>query len=421
MLSKKLATITLTSILFILIFAIILFADEPKQLETIKIYSNGVRGVIKGDNTIYYRYSETGEPKIVSSEAMEWAIKNGKTELILEAEIKQYGKDTENIHFMIGGYSPTAFAGIYGVTPLILGEPWNKNQFPDKSIKSIMNDKEGIAVIISYDTHWDYGGPGSNFNKSLEGAFKNLMSQTEYELRNIGMTENKTTITSYSTGHYLGMSYLTDPTRKEFGVVTYNAVAPNTRGSELEHIQFLSGGDAYDDIIKNSVYTTILNSNPYFRDNVNVNVYFTEQDFKQNTLSVIYYTDKKEKEAKLKDIADNYFWQVKGGNLKLYLPDATIHTDPQKIYAQLNNQTIPYYQQNETGNITYYNPNILLEVKKDQLTLQKNIKQQALVGILKNAPCGAKTGEITSLQGEINSIDQQIMELDGQLVETNSE
>jgi hypothetical protein len=61
---------------------------------------------------------------------------------------------------------------------------------------------------------------------------------------------------------------------------------------------------------------------------------------------------------------------------------------------------------------------IRLEVKKDQLTLQRNIKQNTLSGVLKNAPCGAKTTEITTMQSEINSIDQEIAQIEGQLNST---
>ncbi len=72
-------------------------------------------------------------------------------------------------------------------------------------------------------------------------------------------------------------------------------------------------------------------------------------------------------------------------------------------------------QLNETGNIAYYDPKLLLEVKRDQLTLQRNIKKNTLTGVLKNAPCGAKTTEITVLQDEINSINQEIGEIEGQI------
>jgi triacylglycerol esterase/lipase EstA (alpha/beta hydrolase family) len=63
----------------------------------------------------------------------------------------------------------------------------------------------------------------------------------------------------------------------------------------------------------------------------------------------------------------------------------------------------------------------VLEYQKDNLTLQKNMKQQSLSGILKNAPCGANTSEITGLQNEINSIGQEIVQIDGQLGELGGE
>ncbi len=338
-------------LIIIILFAILLnpsqIFGEERIVEYIRIYNNGYRAVIRNGKAIYYEQREDSL-KVKNRELAENLINSGGAKLILEAEIKQYGNKADNVNILVGGYTPT----------FIEGDTWNKNNFSDKGIRDIMNNQEGIAVVVSYDTHWDYGGPGSSFNNSLQGAFKNLMSQAEFELKNSGMTQNTTTLTSYSTGHYLAMDYLTDQTRDEFNIIGYNAVAPNIRGSVLENnFQKLEGGDAYYDIIKSSAYTAIFNSNPYFRDNVKVNVYFTTQDFKQDTFSAVYYTDEKEEKAKLKDIATNSFWQVKDEYLKLYLPDATIHTDPQKIYAQLNNQTIPYYQQNETWNITYYGKN----------------------------------------------------------------
>ncbi len=56
-----------------------------------------------------------------------------------------------------------------------------------------------------------------------------------------------------------------------------------------------------------------------------------------------------------------------------------------------------------------------LEVKKDQLTLQRNLKQQDYLALLRDAPCGAKTQEMMILHNEISSIDQRIIEIEGKL------
>lgn len=62
----------------------------------------------------------------------------------------------------------------------------------------------------------------------------------------------------------------------------------------------------------------------------------------------------------------------------------------------------------------------LLEVKKDRLTLQRNLKQREYIALLKDAPCGAKTQEMTILHNEISAIDQKIIEIEGQLRAGNS-
>jgi hypothetical protein len=62
-----------------------------------------------------------------------------------------------------------------------------------------------------------------------------------------------------------------------------------------------------------------------------------------------------------------------------------------------------------------------LEVKKDQLTLQRNLKQQDYLALLKDAPCGAKTQEMMILHNEISSIDQRIIEIEGKLKKLGNE
>ncbi|MBM3253298.1 MAG: hypothetical protein FJZ16_03475 [Candidatus Omnitrophica bacterium] len=400
---KKLALIITGLILF---DPFLLLGEEPKIIETVKIYTNGYRGIVKDGNITYYK-QEGDLIVLVNDQALaQELIDSGGAKLILEAEVKQYGSNTNNVNVLIGGYEPT----------FITGDTWNRNSFSVNSIKNIMNNQEGIAVIVSYDTHWDYGGPGSEFNKSLQGAFKNLMNQTEYDLKSIGMTENTTTITSYSTGHYLAMDYLTDQTKTEFNITEYNAVAPNLKGSVLEnYFQKLEGGRGYDDIIKNSAYTAILNSNPYFRDNVAVNAYITTEDFAQDTSSKVYYSDADTDKGKLEDIIGDCFWQVKNDLFKLYLPPNTTHTNEERIYSQLYNEYLPYYYKDQSGNIAYYDTKILLELKKDQLTLQRNTKQYALSQLMQNAPCGAKTQEMTDLNNEIDLIEQEIAQIEGQL------
>ncbi len=63
----------------------------------------------------------------------------------------------------------------------------------------------------------------------------------------------------------------------------------------------------------------------------------------------------------------------------------------------------------------------LLEVKKDQLTLQRNLKQREYLALLKDAPCGAKTQEMMILHNDISSLDQRIIEIEGQLKNLSNE
>ncbi len=63
----------------------------------------------------------------------------------------------------------------------------------------------------------------------------------------------------------------------------------------------------------------------------------------------------------------------------------------------------------------------ILEYQKDRLTLQKNSKQYSLSQLMKDAPCGAKTTEMTVLNNEINSIDQQIAGIEGQISNFSNE
>jgi triacylglycerol esterase/lipase EstA (alpha/beta hydrolase family) len=100
-----------------------------------------------------------------------------------------------------------------------------------------------------------------------------------------------------------------------------------------------------------------------------------------------------------------------------YTVDKITHTDLNKalktiglVFDEINN-----------GALSDEEIQAILEYQKDNLTLQKNIKRQSLSGILKNAPCGANTPEITGLQNEINSIGQEIVQIEGQLGELGGE
>ncbi len=64
---------------------------------------------------------------------------------------------------------------------------------------------------------------------------------------------------------------------------------------------------------------------------------------------------------------------------------------------------------------------IFLEYKRDNLTLKRNIKRAELAKLMQNAPCGAKTQEMTDFQNEINSIEQEIIEIGRQLRAGSSE
>ncbi len=406
----------------IIIISVICIAILPFSLENvfsrknelpklIKIYDNGIRAVATNGATSYYYEAKNGNISLLSQniiDAHKNLIKTGEVELILEAKVKQYGSSSKNINFFVGGYSPTAGR--------VAGDSWNTNQLSDKDVKKAMNNKDGIVFIVSYDTHRDYGGPGSSFDSSLQGAFKNLMNQAEYELKNSGVDNSNTTITSYSTGHYLAMDYLTDLNRTEFNITQYNAVAPNLRGSELaEKFQRFSAEEAYYDMVPNNPYISILNSNPYFRDGVDVNVYLTTQDFGQGPTAIVYYSDEKDPDAKAKDIIDSALWQIKNGKLRLFIPGATNHFNPDKIFAMFDSGELPYYYKDDGGQIAYFDTKVLLEYKRNQLALQRNMKRAALAKSLKGAPCGAKTQEMRVLTTEINSLDQQIANIDTQL------
>jgi hypothetical protein len=110
------------------------------------------------------------------------------------------------------------------------------------------------------------------------------------------------------------------------------------------------------------------------------------------------------------DVVSNIYSQREYARNNYPIEGAT-HTE---IYKNLDAIKLAF---NEITNGALSNKEIQirLEVKKDQLTLQRNIKRNTLVGVLKNAPCGAKTTEIIIMQDEINSIDQQIGEIETQL------
>ncbi len=100
-----------------------------------------------------------------------------------------------------------------------------------------------------------------------------------------------------------------------------------------------------------------------------------------------------------------------------YTVDKITHADLNKAL-----ETIGFvFDEINNGALSNKEIQAVLEYQKDNLILQKNIKQQALFGILKNAPCGANTSEITGLQNEINSIGQEIVQIDGQLGELGGE
>jgi len=161
-------------------------------------------------------------------------------------------------------------------------------------------------------------------------------------------------------------------------------------GKSLENTSFL----AYQDLTPNSYFQNQLNnmsSNPLI-------IY--------NTISGTNTKGTKEDD----DVVPNEYSQRDYAKNN-YTVDGIAHTQLDECLEVIN------IVLNEIDNGALSNSEIkaILEYQKDRLTLQRNTKQYALSQLMQNAPCGAKTQEMTDLNNEINLIEQEIALIEQQI------
>ncbi len=152
-------------------------------------------------------------------------------------------------------------------------------------------------------------------------------------------------------------------------------------GKSLENTSFL----AYQDLTPNSYFQNQLSNmspNPLIVYNTisGTNTWGSEED-----------DDVVPNEYSQRDYAKNNYMVEKTTH-------AQLTEDTQVINLVLQEKSNGALSSNEVKDI--------LEYQKDRLTLQKNSKQYSLSQLMKDAPCGAKTTEMTVLNNGINSINQ---------------
>ncbi|MFH0838831.1 MAG: alpha/beta hydrolase [Candidatus Omnitrophota bacterium] len=151
---------------------------------------------------------------------------------------------------------------------------------------------------------------------------------------------------------------------------------------------------AYQDLIPDSDFQKKLNSmspNPKIKVNTisGTDTAFTEEDD-----DVVSNEDSK------RDYAENNY-EVKG------ISHGALNESLKVISLLFNEIT--------NGTLSNTDTRSVLEQEKDQLLLQRSMKQQELAVATKEMPCGALSDKITALQAEINAIDRQIAAIDAQL------